>query len=258
MNLSKESVEAIARDAIPTWDNDDQDVRNYLVQIFTDPDSYSDVENLKQVLLPFVGDSYDIANTIVENLMTVVGSNGSLKESRSNEAPLRIDSDTGQKAKGFLGESLSQNFCNDTKENGDMYEKHGKLQENQNAVKGKKDRRTKRQERLQKKRQDGKPSTQPRKARDNNEDATEDDASAWNERQTEGKHWGGRGYGGRGEYAGKVNNIKSNIHLSNVSISLANGTELLQNTTMDITANHRYALVGRNGVGKFAYRISFV
>jgi ATPase subunit of ABC transporter with duplicated ATPase domains len=82
------------------------------------------------------------------------------------------------------------------------------------------------------------------------EEIPEDDATAWKERLMEGKEWGGRGYGGRGEYAGKVNTIRSNIHLSNVSVSLPNGTELLQNTVMDITANHRYALVGRNGVGK--------
>ena len=55
---------------------------------------------------------------------------------------------------------------------------------------------------------------------------------------------------GRGEYAGKVNNVKSNIHLSTVTVALSNGTELLQNATMDTTAGHRYALCGRNCVGK--------
>jgi len=78
----------------------------------------------------------------------------------------------------------------------------------------------------------------------------EDQASAWQECTEKGLSWGGRGKGGRGEYAGAVNSIKSNIHLSNVSICLDNGTELLHDTMMDVVRGHRYGLIGRNGVGK--------
>lgn len=78
----------------------------------------------------------------------------------------------------------------------------------------------------------------------------EDQASAWHECMEKGMSWGGRGKGGRGEYAGAVNSVKSNIHLSNVSVCLDNGTELLHDATMDIVRGHRYGLIGRNGVGK--------
>lgn len=78
----------------------------------------------------------------------------------------------------------------------------------------------------------------------------EDDSSAWMDCQASGMKWGGRGKGGRGEYAGAVNSVKSNIHLTNVNVCLKNGMELLTGSTMDIVKGHKYALIGRNGVGK--------
>lgn len=75
----------------------------------------------------------------------------------------------------------------------------------------------------------------------------DDHASAWQERQQEGKLWGGRGHGGRGvRYTGE--NLDS-IHLHSVSIQFA-GNELLVDSPMDIVKGHRYGLLGRNGVGK--------
>jgi hypothetical protein len=68
----------------------------------------------------------------------------------------------------------------------------------------------------------------------------EDNASAWEQTLLEEGTWGGRGKGGRGEYAGAVNSVRSNIHLSDVSISLDNGMDLLRNSTMDIMRGHRY------------------
>ncbi|GKY97281.1 hypothetical protein MPSEU_000686500 [Mayamaea pseudoterrestris] len=64
------------------------------------------------------------------------------------------------------------------------------------------------------------------------------------------QNWGGRGKGGRGEYSAAVNSVKSNIHLSNVSILLDNGLDLLSGSPMDIVKGHKYGLIGRNGVGK--------
>lgn len=84
-------------------------------------------------------------------------------------------------------------------------------------------------------------------------EGTEDDSSAWQDCLAHDQLWGGRGRGGRGAYAGRVNDVRSNIHLTNVTVSLPNGTELLSaagTTTMDIVRGHRYGLVGRNGVGK--------
>jgi ATPase subunit of ABC transporter with duplicated ATPase domains len=52
------------------------------------------------------------------------------------------------------------------------------------------------------------------------------------------------------------NSVKSNIHLTNVTISLPsaggvnNSNDIVRNTTIDIARGHRYGLMGRNGVGK--------
>lgn len=72
---------------------------------------------------------------------------------------------------------------------------------------------------------------------------TENTSSAWKKTLVEEEACGGRGKGGRGEYAGAVNSVKSNIHLSDVSISLDNGIDLLRNSTMDIVRGHRYGYV---------------
>lgn len=75
----------------------------------------------------------------------------------------------------------------------------------------------------------------------------DDHASAWNDRQEEGKLWGGRGHGGRGvRYTGEN---YDNIHLPSVSLQFE-GNELLVDSPMDIVRGHRYGLLGRNGVGK--------
>jgi hypothetical protein len=47
----------------------------------------------------------------------------------------------------------------------------------------------------------------------------EDDASAWQVCREQGIAWGGRGKGGRGEYAAAVNSVMSNIHLSSVTLT---------------------------------------
>lgn len=87
-----------------------------------------------------------------------------------------------------------------------------------------------------------------RSSRQPKQDTAEDEASAWTACQAEEIVWGGRGRGGRGAYSGRVNSVRSNIHLEDFSIS--NGTELLCSAMMDITKGHRYGLVGRNGCGK--------
>lgn len=73
----------------------------------------------------------------------------------------------------------------------------------------------------------------------------------WRQCQEQDDVWGGRGRGGRGAYANQTNH-RENIHLYHVSLSLPNGTELLDSTItqMDIQKGHRYGLIGRNGVGK--------
>ena len=83
--------------------------------------------------------------------------------------------------------------------------------------------------------------------RSNTELVNDDHASSWTNCQQSGRNWGGRGQGGRGiRLSG--NNFEC-IHLPSVSLSYA-GNELLVDSIMDIVRGHRYALLGRNGVGK--------
>jgi len=80
---------------------------------------------------------------------------------------------------------------------------------------------------------------------------TDDFASAWAERQAEGKAWGGRGHGGRGvnrQYQ-CMSTRSRDVHVENVTLAYQN-RDLLTATTLKITHGHRYALLGRNGVGK--------
>uniref|UniRef100_A0A7S3KXI9 ABC transporter domain-containing protein n=1 Tax=Amphora coffeiformis TaxID=265554 RepID=A0A7S3KXI9_9STRA len=236
MTIRKEDVEAIAGEAIQSW-REDEDVREYLLSILTEEDSYHDAGNLKATLLPFVGDSEEeVVSKMVDRLKELIHPD-ELRDSDNRSET--VDNITPT----LLGEvqPLAQASVREIK-----VAKSSK--EAVDTSSSKKDRRTKRQERLQKKRQGKAPTKETHKQ--SSEETTEDDASAWRQRQSEGKSWGGRGFGGRGEYAGKVNHIKSNIHLANVTVSLPNGADLLQNTTMDISANHRYGLIGRNGVGK--------
>eukprot|EP00980_Cylindrotheca_fusiformis_P006966 scaffold1469_cov119-Cylindrotheca_fusiformis.AAC.10 len=101
------------------------------------------------------------------------------------------------------------------------------------------------QRRLQKRQKEETPESPTEKTEGS--DMIDDHASAWQDRQSEGRLWGGRGHGGRGvRYTG--DNLQS-IHLPSVSLQFQ-GNELLVDSPMDILQGHRYGLVGRNGVGK--------
>ncbi len=92
----------------------------------------------------------------------------------------------------------------------------------------------------------GKDGTSPSSSHETSE-LVDDHASAWKDRQEEGKLWGGRGHGGRGvRYTGEN---YDNIHLPSVSLQFE-GNELLVDSPMDIVRGRRYGLLGRNGVGK--------
>ena len=241
MIRATESVEAIAREFIPTWDQD-EDVRGYLVQILTAPETYEDLDSLHQLLLPFVGEeSEDAVASMVDKLKHIADPAAESSDDSQREHE-EADAKHPQTKRTTLG-SLDVDSSPSQEE---QFE--GISESSLQKVKTKEGRRTKRQERLEKKRRGKQKAVKSHT--NENEEPIEDDANAWAEVRSKGQQWGGRGYGGRGEYAGKVNNIKSNVHLSNVTISLPNGADLLQNTTIDIVANHRYALIGRNGVGK--------
>jgi len=79
----------------------------------------------------------------------------------------------------------------------------------------------------------------------------DDFSSAWQECKESGLRWGGRGRGGRGigrQYMGNSTALRD-ICVDGVTLAY-DGKELLQRTLLRITEGHRYALLGRNGVGK--------
>ncbi|KAJ8601215.1 hypothetical protein CTAYLR_003285 [Chrysophaeum taylorii] len=82
-------------------------------------------------------------------------------------------------------------------------------------------------------------------------DETDDFASAWRLCQAEGRSWGGRGFGGRG-VARRYQCISSasrDVIVDGVTLAFA-GKELLQRAELRLVGGRRYALLGRNGVGK--------
>jgi len=121
--------------------------------------------------------------------------------------------------------------------------KEEKQQEHQNEKSQTQPKETRKQRRQTKQKTGGKKETKLEEG----SDLVDDHASAWKDRQKEGKLWGGRGHGGRGiRYTGEN---YDNIHLPSVSLQFE-GNELLTDSPMDIVRGHRYALLGRNGVGK--------
>jgi len=82
-------------------------------------------------------------------------------------------------------------------------------------------------------------------------DETDDFASAWTARNAEGKAWGGRGAGGRG-VARRYQTMSArtkDVVVDGVTLAFL-GRELLARSELRLVAGRRYALLGRNGVGK--------
>lgn len=190
MPLCRDDVVAIASQVIPSWDDDD-DLRDYLLQILMEEDSYQEAESLKKMLLPFVGGSEETAAATVEQLLAKLG---------LNEGVEKTDQETSWRKFGQTFDPVTKENVNDiSQEQGESRYCPGEYE------KSKKHHRSKRQERLQKRRVKKEPNLSNRILTPQmpDDETTEDDASAWRKRQMEGKGWGGRGYGGRGEYAGK-------------------------------------------------------
>jgi ATPase subunit of ABC transporter with duplicated ATPase domains len=82
-------------------------------------------------------------------------------------------------------------------------------------------------------------------------DDTDDFASAWSACAAQGKAWGGRGAGGRGvarRYQA-ISTRSRDVVVDGVTLAFA-GRTLLERTEFRLVAGRRYALLGRNGVGK--------
>ena len=81
-------------------------------------------------------------------------------------------------------------------------------------------------------------------------DDTDSFATAWQECVASGNSWGGRGFGGRGvarRYC--AGSGGRDVIVDGVTLAFA-GKELLSRTSLRLVAGRRYALLGRNGVGK--------
>mmetsp|Transcript_14885 Transcript_14885/g.44844 ORF Transcript_14885/g.44844 Transcript_14885/m.44844 type:complete len:694 (-) Transcript_14885:87-2168(-) len=79
----------------------------------------------------------------------------------------------------------------------------------------------------------------------------DDFSSAWADVRANGDKWGGRGKGGRGvarQYQCQSTSTRD-ISIDGVTLSFS-GRHLLNRTRLRITHGERYALMGRNGVGK--------
>lgn len=211
--------------------HDDPTVREYILQVLLDDDAYDDRETLIETLQPLLaaGGEADeeecqaLARELVESLIKEQGI-GVEEANNQVELPLApLFRNSTQLSPPLEPTPEAQGNSSHLVMNDDVI--------NERLPKNKS---TKREGRRQRKKKVGKEAKRTFNSVGDNEQAVEDDASAWRECQEQGVAWGGRGKGGRGEYSGAVNSVKSNIHLTNVSVSLDNGMDLLNNSTMDI------------------------
>ncbi|KAL7572137.1 hypothetical protein ACA910_001768 [Epithemia clementina (nom. ined.)] len=216
---------------------------DYIVAILDDEDSFTDVESLQETLLPFIGGDPVIASKLIEDVRPQDGTTNPTKASQSHDVQ-RLET-----VKQVLSDVVQKEGSNAAANDNDVQPPHNKSEVEENLDKKSKKGAT-RSKRKPNQQRVNKEGTKNLVEEFSDETPVEDDASAWNECKDNEIKWGGRGRGGRGEYAGAVNHVKSNIHLSNITVALPNGTELLSNSLMDIQKGHRYGLIGRNGVGK--------
>jgi ABC-type multidrug transport system ATPase subunit len=219
-------------------DDDDSGVRDYVLQVLQDEDSYDDPEQLVETLQSFLCNATDEpqpVQALIDALLAACrgGINGSAFESPPalTAVPLPLVSSP-------LGNHPKQG-SDEEKEQGDSMASNRKGHASK-----------RRQRKREAKTRSQNAASTPSSTVPNNESIfLEDDASAWQDCREQRTVWGGRGRGGRGEYAAAVNSIQSNIHLSGMTLTNP-AADLLQNATMDIVRGHRYGLIGRNGVGK--------
>lgn len=69
--IERKDIEDAVAGFLPSW-GEDEDVREYLVQILMQEDSYTDRESLEDMLLPFADNSEEIVSQIVDTLAKLV------------------------------------------------------------------------------------------------------------------------------------------------------------------------------------------
>ena len=220
-NSLEESVRALVESYAPAELLDDTEACEYLCSLLASGDQEPD--ELVDLVGQFFGEETVAAQALVDRVAELTLENNNEEPLETLETlPLSVSP-----SKSVVDQNREENATESTSEDS-----------TQQQSEKSRERRRKQEER--------KTERQKRKPKQT-DDFVDDDVSAWAERKSEGKTWGGRGYGGRG-VRGDVNTA-SNIHLSNVTLSFA-GNELLQNTTIQINGGHRYGLIGRNGCGK--------
>ena len=224
----------------------DDDIRDYLLQgVLADADSLEDLNALEETLHGFIDDENVLERVMSAIRRLAVTSNGRATSCETDAKSLNGSNDHVRLL--HAPQSL-KNISGPTAESTDT---HGPVEieedDASNAslpVQPPVSARPSRKERRR-----PKPPPKRQSAREQSDD--DDQGSDHDEHVVAAQErWGGRGKGGRGEYAAATNSIKSNIHLSSVSILLDNGLDLLTGSPMDIIKGHRYGLIGRNGVGK--------
>lgn len=218
-------IQSILNDHLPA--DCDEAIREYLREALLDRNIYENKETLLQTLFSFL-ENEDLSRNLTDELQQLHAE--SIRTEEQVQVRATLADTSNEKITASDDDMISSSSDDDASER--KSSKNSKLS-----------RAAKRAEK--KKRKAKKVSIAVQEP-----ELLEDESSAWKECQQSGSIWGGRGFGGRGEYSGAVNSVKSNIHLANISLVLPNGKELLRNTNMDITRGHRYGLVGRNGIGK--------
>ena len=215
--LQSDIVHQLAEQGIGENDLDDT-VLDYLLELVSDPNSWNDEVSLTETIASFLDGNEKAAKSIIETLNDVATSSNNNKQIEKTTATLL--------------EPQQARFLEATVQNDDLKEAESSSNTPSKKSSSKSRRELRKQRKIEKKQKKS-------EATIHEENATEDDASAWQQCRDEGLAWGGRSRGGRGEYAGAVNSVNSNIHLTNVTVALPNGSELLTNATIDIEKGRR-------------------
>ena len=218
--LQSDIVHQLAEQGIGENDLDDT-VLDYLLELVSDPNSWNDEVSLTETIASFLDGNEKAAKSIIETLSDVAAS------SYNNKQDEKITATLLEPRQALFLEATVQN---------DDYSPLKETESSSNTPTKKSSSKSRRELRKQRKIEKKQKKSE---ATIHEENVTEDDASAWQQCRDEGLAWGGRSRGGRGEYAGAVNSVNSNIHLTNVTVALPNGSELLTNATIDIEKGRR-------------------
>ena len=251
----------------------DDDMREYLIGMLTDEDSYDDLEALTDALTGILNDNHELASELVQEFATMISSSSS--SSSSSKQQQQEATTTATTAVPLSPGASGEEEDSHTSSSDDSSVDEKQPQEEISTKKKKKSlaerKEEKRRKRLEKKKNKGQRADAKKGSDDakniidvvdkiNAESAQElneldDYSSAWEEAkkqaEAEGKEviWGGRGFGGRGVNRGLGTYRGQDAVVHNLTLAYG-GRDLLHETHLAISHGHRYGLMGQNGVGK--------